>query len=233
MSAFARAHGNFDCRQNKLVSPCVPEMRTRPDVHGILVVDKPSGPTSHDVVAQARKLYGTPRVGHTGTLDPMATGVLVLLFGEATKVSAALGSADKVYRARVIFGAATDTDDAWGNPIDIAPPNPNLLDIDRLNCALDRERERTLQTPPRSAQSRSTVSVNITQLEGEMKLSGSLVLSKSMICAQSESARAFWNSKCIPPKGTTYAHWRATWVLLCSVLRIWAHCAEFEVAPST
>lgn len=124
-------------------------MHTYPDVHGVLVVDKPPGPTSHDVVAQARKLYGTRRVGHTGTLDPLATGLLVLLFGEATKLSAAFCSSDKLYHARVVFGYSTDTDDALGNPVQYASIIPNLLASERLAIALNAERERTLQIPPR------------------------------------------------------------------------------------
>ena len=123
-------------------------MHTYPDVHGVLVIDKPPGPTSHDVVSQARKLYGTRKVGHAGTLDPMATGVLVLLFGEATKLSAEFCSTEKLYHARIIFGYATDTDDAQGNPIRTAPIIPNLLESPMLAEALRAERKRTLQIPP-------------------------------------------------------------------------------------
>lgn len=81
---------------------------------GFLPVDKPRGPTSHDVVAQARKALGTRAVGHAGTLDPMATGLLVLLVGEATRLSAYLTADDKSYEATVRFGEATDTLDADG-----------------------------------------------------------------------------------------------------------------------
>src|SRR5512144_873405 len=107
-------------------------MRTCPEPNGVLVVDKPPGPTSHDVVAQARKLFRTRRVGHTGTLDPMATGLLVLLFGEATKLSAVLTSADKTYHARVVFGYSTDTDDAGGNRLETADAVPELSSNARL-----------------------------------------------------------------------------------------------------
>lgn len=124
-------------------------MSTYSDVHGVLVVDKPPGPTSHDVVAQARRVYGTRRVGHTGTLDPMATGVLVLLFGEATKLSNALCATEKCYRARIVFGYSTDSDDALGNPIAEATRIPNLHDNESLNAALQNERDRTQQIPPR------------------------------------------------------------------------------------
>jgi tRNA pseudouridine55 synthase len=82
--------------------------------HGVLVLDKPRGMTSHDVVARVRRRLGTRKVGHAGTLDPDATGVLVLCIGDATRLAAYLTAADKEYEGRVIFGIATDTDDASG-----------------------------------------------------------------------------------------------------------------------
>src|SRR5262249_17144375 len=81
---------------------------------GVLVVRKPRGPTSHDIVAQARRLFRTREVGHAGTLDPMASGVLVLLLGEATKLAGYLTLEEKEYRATVAFGRSTDTLDAEG-----------------------------------------------------------------------------------------------------------------------
>ncbi|MEP7118592.1 MAG: tRNA pseudouridine(55) synthase TruB [Acidobacteriota bacterium] len=83
-------------------------------VDGVLVVDKPSGPTSHDVVSVARRALGTPKVGHTGTLDPLATGVLPLVVGRATRLARYMTGDVKVYEARVTFGRATDTYDAMG-----------------------------------------------------------------------------------------------------------------------
>ena len=115
---------------------------------GVLVVDKPRGPTSHDLVAQARRLYRTREVGHAGTLDPMASGVLVLLFGEATKLSAHLTAADKTYRAVVSFGRATDTLDAEGRVVAEAPLSPGGLDRAELEAALAAEKARSLQVPP-------------------------------------------------------------------------------------
>ena len=81
---------------------------------GLLVVDKPSGWTSHDVVARVRRLAGTKRVGHAGTLDPMATGVLVVGIGGATRLLGFVGGADKDYDATIRLGVATVTDDAEG-----------------------------------------------------------------------------------------------------------------------
>jgi tRNA pseudouridine55 synthase len=79
-----------------------------------LAVDKPVGPTSHDVVAAVRKIFRTREVGHAGTLDPFASGALVLLLGEATRCADLLGGGVKAYRARVRLGAVTDTDDHTG-----------------------------------------------------------------------------------------------------------------------
>jgi tRNA pseudouridine55 synthase len=81
---------------------------------GILLIDKPGGPTSHDVVAAVRKLVRPLRVGHTGTLDPMATGLLILCVGKATRVSEILQAEYKVYRAAVLLGLKTDTQDIEG-----------------------------------------------------------------------------------------------------------------------
>ncbi len=81
---------------------------------GLVVVDKPPAWTSHDVVARMRKLYGQRRVGHAGTLDPDATGVLLVGLGRATRLLRYLQEAGKAYRARVVFGIATDTLDASG-----------------------------------------------------------------------------------------------------------------------
>ena len=88
---------------------------------GVLVVDKPTGPTSHDIVAQARRLYGTRSVGHAGTLDPMASGVLVLMFGEATKLSNYITAQNKSYTAEICFGRSTDSLDALGTTLEERP----------------------------------------------------------------------------------------------------------------
>ena len=84
------------------------------DLCGILAIDKPASMTSHDVVNSVRRATGERRVGHAGTLDPMATGLLVVLVGPATRLAPYLTAAQKVYEARIVFGAETDTDDAEG-----------------------------------------------------------------------------------------------------------------------
>jgi tRNA pseudouridine55 synthase len=114
----------------------------------VLVADKPAGPTSHDVVQQARRLFGTRDVGHAGTLDPLATGVLLLLFGEALKLSPYLSAEKKRYRARFAFGRATDTLDALGETTQALELPPDWLEADALARALTNERRRSAQTPP-------------------------------------------------------------------------------------
>ncbi|NCC50937.1 MAG: tRNA pseudouridine(55) synthase TruB [Spartobacteria bacterium] len=85
---------------------------------GVLLIDKPSGPTSHDIVDGIRRTFKFKKVGHAGTLDPMATGLLVMLIGRATKLSQVLMGSDKVYEGAMELGAATDTQDAEGARIE-------------------------------------------------------------------------------------------------------------------
>lgn len=95
---------------------------------GILVVDKPAGMTSHDVVNRVRRATGERRVGHAGTLDPMATGILVVLVGPSTRLAPFLTAAHKMYRATIVFGAQTDTDDADGRVIATASVPDEVCD---------------------------------------------------------------------------------------------------------
>ena len=84
------------------------------NVHGLVVIDKPAGITSHDVVSRCRKIFGQRQVGHAGTLDPDATGVLLVGLGDATRLLRYLSESKKSYRATVCFGTATTTLDAAG-----------------------------------------------------------------------------------------------------------------------
>ncbi len=93
--------------------------------HGLLLVDKPADITSHDVVARARKILNQRRIGHTGTLDPIATGLMVLVLGEATKLSDYLTAEDKTYRVRIRLGVRTDTLDRTGQVIETRPVEVN------------------------------------------------------------------------------------------------------------
>jgi tRNA pseudouridine55 synthase len=114
---------------------------------GVLIIDKPEGITSHDAVARARRILGLRRVGHTGTLDPFATGVLILLLGQATRLAQFLSGAEKEYEATIRFGYATDTGDLQGKPLSALQLVPDW-DRDQIEAALSSLRGEILQTPP-------------------------------------------------------------------------------------
>ena len=112
---------------------------------GLLVVDKPAGITSHQVVARARRALGTKKVGHAGTLDPMATGVLVLGIERATRLLGHLALDDKTYLATIRLGQATDTDDADGTVTDA--PGAGSIGVADVDAALAAFRGRIRQVP--------------------------------------------------------------------------------------
>ncbi|MBV9211438.1 MAG: tRNA pseudouridine(55) synthase TruB [Acidobacteria bacterium] len=121
---------------------------------GILIVDKPAGFTSHDVVARVRRLFQERRVGHTGTLDPFATGVLVVLVGRATRLAQFLSGAEKVYEAVIRFGYATETGDLTGA---VRPETRSQIssreftsdwDAEKIEQALSSLRGEIEQVPP-------------------------------------------------------------------------------------
>jgi tRNA pseudouridine55 synthase len=114
---------------------------------GLLIIDKPAGPTSHDVVSRMRRLLREKRIGHTGTLDPAATGVLLLVVGRATRLSQFLSASDKSYDAVVRLGFATDTADAEGQPVGAVWHGP-LPPRDAIEAALAGFRGTYLQQPP-------------------------------------------------------------------------------------
>lgn len=113
---------------------------------GILVIDKPAGPTSHDIVARMRRILGMHRIGHCGTLDPLATGVLVLCFGTYTRLSEAIAETDKEYRVRLRLGATSDTGDAEGVIEPLA--GMRIPSEDEVEAVLVRFRGEIRQIPP-------------------------------------------------------------------------------------
>jgi tRNA pseudouridine55 synthase len=117
-----------------------------PTASGVLVVDKPAGPTSFEVVARVKRALRAEKAGHTGTLDPLATGVLVVCLGEAVKLQQFLADGDKEYVAVVAFGAATSTQDAEGEIT--ARGDPSRLDAPAIRAALERFRGEIEQVPP-------------------------------------------------------------------------------------
>jgi tRNA pseudouridine55 synthase len=114
-------------------------------MNGVVVVDKPPGPTSHDVVAAARRALREKSVGHAGTLDPLATGVLVLACGKATRLVRFLSGSDKEYEATLRFGLTTDTYDTSGRTLTESPARPTREAVAAALASLGGER---LQTPP-------------------------------------------------------------------------------------
>ncbi len=121
----------------------------RPSLHGFLVIDKPAGLTSFDVVARARRILGERKIGHAGTLDPAATGVLPLAVGAATRVLEFLATASKTYRAEVAFGVETDSHDADGRVTAVA--DPAGLSAAMVEAALAPFRGPIAQVPPMHA----------------------------------------------------------------------------------
>src|ERR1700723_4656573 len=113
-------------------------------VDGVIVVDKPEGLTSHDVVNRMRRLANTRKVGHLGTLDPLATGVLPMVLGRATRLAQFFSSGEKTYDARLQFGWATDTYDREGSPVS-EPVAPQFTRAE-LETALDHFRGTIMQT---------------------------------------------------------------------------------------
>ena len=113
---------------------------------GVLIIDKPAGLTSHDVVARVRKITGEKSVGHLGTLDPMATGVLPLVLGRFTRLAQFYNQADKRYEGAIQFGVATDTYDADGEPT--GGERPVQLTFDQLQSAARNLTGRLKQMPP-------------------------------------------------------------------------------------
>lgn len=123
----------------------MPRRRRGRDVHGVVVLDKPAGLSSNDAVQRVKRLFGARKVGHTGALDPLATGVLPLCLGEATKFSQFLLDSDKEYRTKVRLGVATDTGDADGQTIAERPVEG--VTRPRVEAALDAFRGEIEQVP--------------------------------------------------------------------------------------
>lgn len=121
-------------------------MKTFDTFDGALLIDKPCGPTSHDIVAAVRRNFQLEKVGHAGTLDPNATGLLILLLGKGTKLSEKLMGSDKVYEGTARFGETTDSYDSDGEIVGSLPVPP--LSLDELNSYADQFTGDQMQTPP-------------------------------------------------------------------------------------
>lgn len=126
--------------------PVKPEQREAPESTGIVIVNKPKGLTSHDVVSRVRRIFHMKRVGHAGTLDPMATGVLVVLLGKATKLFGKFESFDKAYKATLILGTKTTTADTEGDVVKTMPYDQ--INREALEKVLTQFIGDTEQVPP-------------------------------------------------------------------------------------
>jgi len=122
-------------------------MRSNTSIDGVLAVDKEPGMTSHDVVALVRRCLDMKKVGHCGTLDPLATGLLLVVLGKATRIQDLLMSEDKTYEGTLRLGQVTNTQDADGNVLEEHPVPPDL-DAAQLTTAFDQFRGDFYQTPP-------------------------------------------------------------------------------------
>jgi tRNA pseudouridine55 synthase len=121
-------------------------MRSKESIDGVLLVDKEPGMTSHDVVGLARKRLGIKKIGHCGTLDPMATGLLILVVGRATKIQDLLMSEDKEYEGTITLGSTTDTQDKEGKVLE-EKPVPELTE-DQIREPFESMKGDFYQTPP-------------------------------------------------------------------------------------
>src|ERR1700760_2726877 len=121
-------------------------MKSQESVNGVLLVDKSPGMTSHDVVAVARRCLNTKKIGHCGTLDPMATGMLILVIGNATRIQDLLTSEDKEYLGTVTLGAVTSTQDKEGEVLE-SHPVPEVTQA-QIEEALNTMKGDFYQTPP-------------------------------------------------------------------------------------
>ncbi len=122
--------------------------RGQTDLSFLCAVDKPAGPTSHDVINAVRRITGERRVGHAGTLDPAASGVLVILVGPAARLNPYLESQRKRYRARISFGCCTDTDDAQGEVLRVCDVPPQASDAAFAHGILESFIGPQMQLPP-------------------------------------------------------------------------------------
>ena len=114
-------------------------------MNGLLIVDKPLGITSFDVIRRLRQITGVRKIGHTGTLDPLATGVMILLFGDATKQAATYSKLDKSYNAEVTLGATSSTGDAEGEKTEVGSQRPEVREIEAVIKSFVGQ---ITQTPP-------------------------------------------------------------------------------------
>lgn len=172
----------------------------------LVAVDKPEGMTSHDVVNRARRVFGERRVGHAGTLDPAATGVLLLGVGQGTRLMGLLTADKKSYLASICFGTQTSTDDAEGSVVRTAPIDDRICDEDYARSLLRTMLGEQMQTPPAF----SAISVDGTRAyararageEVELAPRKVTIYDASLVSIERDGDRVLWNCAFCVSKGT-------------------------------
>lgn len=173
-------------------------------LRGVLLVDKPAGLTSHDVVARVRALTGERRVGHAGTLDPMATGLLVVLVGPFTRLEPYLSCADKTYDALISFGTATDTDDAEGTVIEELPVPHEAMNPEYAERAVASMVGPSMQMPPRYSAIKvgGRTAHRVARQGGEIELAARSVVVHDATLLEVDAGSASWHVRFRVSKGT-------------------------------
>ena len=177
-----------------------------------MLIDKPAGPTSHDVVARVRRALGTREVGHAGTLDPFATGLLVLLIGRATRLARFVERLPKGYRTVVRLGQATDTDDATGRviierPLDPWPSEPEVRT--GLESLAGVQRQRPPAYSARRVEGRRGYQLARAGVAVELPAREVTVYRVELMAGSQPSLLEFSAARYRP--APTFARWRATW----------------------
>lgn len=172
----------------------------------VVAIDKPSGMTSHDVVNRVRRVFGEKRVGHTGTLDPLATGVLPVCIGPATRLDRFLTAHDKRYRTTLALGAETDTDDAQGDVVATRDVTGDLLDGDFAEAYVAGLVGSRMQVPPQySAIKKNGKRAYELARAGEnvdLEPRPIEVLEANLVERREEDGRVFWTIDFAVSKGT-------------------------------
>lgn len=173
-------------------------------IRGVLLVDKPSGMTSHDVVSVVRRITGERRVGHAGTLDPMATGLLVVLVGPYTRLEPHLSTTNKTYIARITFGTETDTDDTEGEVINKRLVPPGVFDPQFASDLLVRFVGSSLQQPPQYSALKvgGRTAHRVARAGGSLELAPREIVVHEASLIDCDADNAWWSVRFSVSKGT-------------------------------
>jgi len=174
------------------------------DLSGMLAIDKPAGCTSHDVVTRLREATGEKRIGHAGTLDPMATGLLIVLIGSATRLERYLSAKDKTYKATITFGSLTDTLDAEGEVVETRPVPAGTFDSRYAQRILDSFLGQGTQVPPRySAIKRDGVAAyRLARAGAAIEMQPREIVVREIVLERTDETTSSWDVSMTVSKGT-------------------------------